>query len=343
MAGKQSLIPDGLVNLLADRQQFLDLAKYLIEVAEQGPARARELRPARTALVPPDYEKDVDHAGLIRSLDDKAFRRGEAIYARVCANCHGTKDQPGSLPTSPRFAAHVFKNGSDPYSLYQTLTRGYGLMPPQTWMVPRQKYDVIHYLREAYLKPDNPKQYAAAGPDYLARLPKGTTFGPAPSAVDPWVAMDYGPCLMNTYEVGGPGPNIAYKGVAVRLDPGPGGVSRGKRWAVYDHDTLRFAAAWTGDGFIDWNGIHFNGRHQVHPKLAGEVHVANPVGPGWANPETGSFADPRPKGRDGRPYGPLPKEWARFRGVYQFGDRTVLSYTIGDASVLELASAEVDE
>ena len=35
-------------------------------------------------------------------------------------------------------------------------------MPPQTWMVPRQKYDVIHYLREAYLKPHNPAQYAAA-------------------------------------------------------------------------------------------------------------------------------------------------------------------------------------
>ncbi len=33
---------------------------------------------------------------------------------------------------------------------------------------------------------------------------------------------------------------------------------------------MRFAAAWTGDGFIDWKGIHFNGQHQVHPKLAGE-------------------------------------------------------------------------
>ena len=29
-------MPDGLVNLLSDRQQFLDLAKYLIEIAEQG-------------------------------------------------------------------------------------------------------------------------------------------------------------------------------------------------------------------------------------------------------------------------------------------------------------------
>jgi hypothetical protein len=76
---------------------------------------------------------------------------------------------------------------------------------------------------------------------------------------------------------------------------------------------MRFAAAWTGDGFIDWRGIHFNGQHQVHPKLAGERHVENPVGPGWADPRTGSFTDPRFLGRDKRPYGPLPRKWARFR------------------------------
>jgi putative heme-binding domain-containing protein len=341
-AGAKSLMPDGLVNLLSDRQQFLDLAKYLIEIAEQGPARAKELRPAQTALVIPEYEKGLDHAGLIRALDDKALRRGEAIYTRVCANCHGTKDQPGSLPTSPRFAAHAFKNGSDPYSLYQTLTRGYGLMAPQSWMVPRQKYDVIHYLRETYLRPHNATQYAAADAAYLAKLPTGTPnrFGPPAATVEPWAAMDYGPSLANTYEVGGPGPNIAYKGVAVRLDAGAGGVSRGRRWALFDHDTMRFAAAWTGGGFIDWKGIHFNGQHQVHPKLAGTVHVANPVGPGWADPATGRFADPRMTGRDGRPYGPLPRAWARFRGTYAFGDQTVLSYTVGDAAVLELLGAE---
>ena len=30
-----------------------------------------------------------------RRSTTRRFRRGEAIYARVCANCHGTKDQPG--------------------------------------------------------------------------------------------------------------------------------------------------------------------------------------------------------------------------------------------------------
>jgi len=337
---KQSLMPEGLMNTLSDRQQFLDLAKYVLEVAEGGPARAKELRPAVTALVIPEYEKQIDHAGLIRSWDAKSLRRGEAIYTRVCANCHGTKEQTGSLPTSPRFATHAFKNGSDPYSLYQTLTRGYGQMAPQPWMVPRQKYDVIHYLREVYLKPHNPSQHVKTDDAYLGKLPKGNSFGPAAANVEPWVAMDYGPSLMNTFEVGGPGPNFAYKGIAVRLDSGPGGISRGHRWSLFDTDTLRLAAAWTGAGFIDWKGIHFNGQHQIYPKLAGSIQAANPVGPGWANPATGLFQDPRFLGRDKRPYGPLPRDWARYRGLYHFGDQTVIAYRVGDAAILELEGTE---
>ncbi len=334
-SSKQSLMPDGLINTLSDRQQFLDLARYLIDVAEGGPRRAMELRPAITTLVIPEYENEINHAGMIRKWNPQALKRGEAIYARVCANCHGTKELPGSLPNSPKFMSHTFKNGSDPFSLYQTLTRGYGLMAPQTWMVPSQKYDLIHYLREVYLKPHNPTQYKPIDDTYLTSLPKGTSFGPEPIKVEPWVAMDYGPSLMNTYEVGGPGPNIAYKAMAVRLDSGAGGVSRGRHWALFDHDTMRYAAAWSGSGFIDWKGIHFNGQHQVHPKLEGDLVFANPSGPGWANPETGTFDDPRMKGRDGRRYGPLPRAWAQFRGSYTFGNQTILAYRIGDADVLE--------
>lgn len=64
--GTQSLMPEGLANLLSNRQQFLDLIKYLIEIAEGGPRRAKELRPAQTVFVLPEYEKEIDHAGLIR-------------------------------------------------------------------------------------------------------------------------------------------------------------------------------------------------------------------------------------------------------------------------------------
>lgn len=338
-----SVMPEGLVNVLSGRQEFLDLTRFLMEIAEKGPERARQLRPPASvfAAAPlPEYERTIDHAGFIRGLDAKALSRGEAIYTRVCANCHGTHDRPGSMPTSLRFAEGKFKNGNDPYRMYQTLTHGFGLMIPQTWMVPEQKYDVIHFIREKYLKPHNPGQYAKVDEAYLASLPKGSSRGPKPSNIEPWVSMNYGPSLMATLEVGDRG-NFAYKGIAVRLDPGPGGVSRGRQWMLFEHDTVRLAAAWSGEGFIDWKGINFDGQHMVHPRVAGRVHVANPVGPGWANPTTGRFDDPRPKGRDGKPYGPLPRAWAQYRGLYHYGNQVVLSYTVGAASVLEMPGYEL--
>jgi putative heme-binding domain-containing protein len=338
-----SLMPEGLINVLSGRQEFLDMMRYLMEIAEKGPERARQLRPAASLFAPPplpEYERELDHAGLLRSLDQKSFKRGEAIYVRVCANCHGTREQVGSMPTSLRFAEGKFKNGSDPFHMYQTLTHGFGMMTPQTWMVPEQKYDVIHYIREAYLKPHNPGQYTKVDADYLVGLPKGTNRGPKPSNIEPWVSMNYGPSLMATLEVGDKG-NFAYKGIAVRLDNGPGGVSRGRHWMLYEHDTMRVAAAWSGEGFIDWKGINFNGEHQVHPRVAGTAHFANPVGPGWADPENGSFLDTRLKGRDGKPYGPLPHSWAQYRGMYHYRNQVILSYTVGTAGILEMPAYEL--
>lgn len=54
-----SVMPTGQVNLLADRQQFLDLVAYLIEIAEQGPERAVALRPAGAPLGPPPAAPDT--------------------------------------------------------------------------------------------------------------------------------------------------------------------------------------------------------------------------------------------------------------------------------------------
>ena len=339
-----SIMPAGQVNQLAGRQQFLDIVRYLYEIRDGGIAKARELQPPPHLLVArpiPAYEQEIDHAGMISDLDNKAFQRGEAIYNRLCINCHGTVDKPGSLPTSLRFATGKFKNGHDPYTMYRTLTYGFGMMLPQTWMVPQQKYDVIHYIREAYLKRHNPSQLFATDDGYLAKLPQGTSRGPAPSLVEPWVNMNYGPSLINTYEVGKDATNFAYKGLAVRVDQGPGGVSRGNAWTIFDHDTMRVAAAWsrpaTGNAsFIDWQGIHFNGRHAIHPRIAGELQFANPTGPGWANPADGSFDDPRFVGRDGRKYGPLPRDWAQLKGIYSHGPRTIVDYTVGTTRIHEM-------
>jgi len=339
----QSIMTPALTNQLANRQQFLDLVRYVMEVTEGGLPRARELEPDPSLYAPPplpEYENHVDHAGMIAGLNQESYNRGREIYERLCINCHGTKDEPGSLPTSLRFASDAFRNGNDPHSMYKTLTHGFGLMVPQTWMVPQQKYDAVHYIREEYLKKHNTKQYVAVDDTYLARLPKGDTKGPAPSKFEAWVAMDYGPNLTASYEVGTNASNFAYKGNAIRLDPGPGGVTRGGYWMIFDEDTLRIAAAWSGEQFIDYNAIMLNGKHAIHPRIVGQLHFENKTGPGWANPETGSFEDPRFLGRDDRPYGPLPRPWAQYKGLYHHNHHVIVSYTVGDTPVLEMPGVD---
>src|SRR5262245_25044276 len=288
----------------------------------------------------------ADHASLIGKWDAQNLARGEKLYAAVCITCHGTPEQQGTLPTSRAFWKEPFKNGSDPLSLYKTIGQGLNQMPPQLWMTPEQRYDVVHYLREAFLKKHNPKEYFAVTPQYLATLPKGTGAPVQKTAemIDyergpKYLRMDFGNVMFWTYQVDTN--NFAYKGIAMRLDKGAGGISRGHAWMIFDHDTMRWAAAWTGDKFIDWKGIALDGSHGTHASIVGDKSFTNPNGPGWANPKTGSFEDPRLRGRDGKPYGPLPRDWAHYRGTYRNGDAAILSYSIGDAEILEQAGYEL--
>ncbi len=338
----ESSMPAALVNHLASRQQFLDLVSYLGEIAEHGPARASQLRPLESLLeLPPlpEYESRIDHRNMIAGWNRQSFERGQEIYRLRCASCHGTIENEGSLPRSMRFAEQQFKHGKDPLSLYQTLTNGYGMMNPQRWMVPQQKYDVIHYLREHFLKKRNPGEYYPITGSYLNSLPTGDTMGPEPEEDQPWSRMNYGPVLQNTIEISDDRSNIAQKGMAIRLDAGPGGVESGKYWILYDHDTMRVAGAWTGR-FIDFNGIHFNGVHGRHPRIAGPLLFSNPDGPGWGSPEDDSFEDRRLLGRDGRRYGPLPSDWLSYRGRYQYDRQCILRYRIGESDILETPRLE---
>jgi hypothetical protein len=172
-----------------------------------------------------------------------------------------------------------------------------------------------------------------------AEADEDTTDGAREPAGQPWSDMDYGPSLTLTLEAGEG--NFAYKGVAIRLDDGPGGVSRGSEFVVFDTDTLRYAASWRGE-FIDWKCIHFDGTHEVHPRLTGTILFQNPPGPGWASPGTSRFSDERLVGRDGKHYGPLEREWGHWKGHYHYGDQVVLSYTVGSTHVFEMPSAEGD-
>jgi hypothetical protein len=54
-----------------------------------------------------------------------------------------------------------------------------------------------------------------------------------------------------------------------------------------------------------------------------------------ASPGTQEFGDPRPQ-----PFRPLPKAWAHWRGLYLHGQSVLLSYSVGDMSVLERPELE---
>lgn len=308
----------------------------------------------------PEYEQNIDHAAYIKKdaeweEDWGARNAGVTIYRTTCYSCHGNNEQPGSLPNSNKFWKDKLKNGADPYSMYQTISRGFGQMPPQMQLAPSQKYAVISFIRHEFMKEHNPDQFFEVNDTYLAGLPKGDSEGPEAKDYHPWKDVDYGNWLTRCYEMsddddpekfvsGGRSPlknedysnvNFAYKGIGMRLDPGKGGVSKGNTFAMFDHDLLRFVGAWTGEGFIDWEDILLDDQHNVYPRTVGKRQFANPITPGWANPQTRTFEDPRFHGSDGRQYGPLPKEWAHYKGLYRHDDKTILKYTVGKAQVLE--------
>jgi hypothetical protein len=281
----------------------------------------------------------ADHAELIRAWDKPAsWDSGDVIYNQLCVTCHGTVETPGSLPTAPRFHMGHMKNGSDPYSMMQTLDKGYGQMVAQPQYTTAQKYNVINYIRGQFLEGKNEKELVPVDEDYLAMLPRGMTQQQEKDEVKrapQYLLEDFGNTLFWTLQVE-PG-NIAQKGIAVRVDDGPGGVSKGKAWMLYEHDTMRLAACWTGDKFVDWKGIAFDGSHGTHTSIVGDKAFVFPNEPMWANPATGDFKDVRMLGRDGLPYGPLPREWVQFKGVEIHGSMPVIRYKVGDCEIREIA------
>ena len=98
---------------------------------------------------------------------------------------------------------------------------------------------------------------------------------------------------------------------------------------------MRVAGVWTGEGFTDWQGINFDHKHWYWPRTRGKVVYETKDVPGWANPSTGSFDDQRFVGLDGRRYGPLPRDWVHFKGLYRHANRIVIAYTVGESEILE--------
>lgn len=181
------------------------------------------------------------------------------------------------------------------------------------------------------------RHLTAAGLTVAAAVVLAGALGAQELTGHPWSDMDYGPFKVHSYIVE-PG-NNANKGIAIRVDGGPGGVAKGNEFLLFDTDTLRWAAGWTGPGFMDWNSINYNGRHVVEPAIVGDMVFTNPDAPGWSRAGD-DFQDTRIAGRGGRRFGPQDLAVARWLGHYLHGDQVVLHYRVGNADVLELGASE---
>jgi len=135
--------------------------------------------------------------------------------------------------------------------------------------------------------------------------------------------MEYGPYLAASFGAGKD--NMALKGVTVRLMKEP------EVNICFDTELMRVSAGWT-DGFIDWASTPFNGAHGAGPNAVGKIQFSTKRNPGWARECV--FTDPR-QDKDG----PLPADWAKYKGLYLNGDKVIFSYTVGDSNILELDSA----
>ncbi len=172
----------------------------------------------------------------------------------------------------------------------------------------------------------------------------GALAAPAVAQPKKWLEMDYGPYLSTTVEAPQPAGNFAYKGIVIRLDGAKGGLAANDSqgpMVLFDTDTLRYAAAWNGK--LNFTGIVYDGAHWAYPKTNGPLVYSNPVAPGWGKTRPSddlAFEDPRFRGRDGKPYGPLPRQWGQWKGLYLHGNQVILSYTVDGTAILETPSVE---
>lgn len=141
--------------------------------------------------------------------------------------------------------------------------------------------------------------------------------------------MNTGPFLNATFRYPHPpGHEKVYKGTAIRLG------ANGEAGVIFDRLTCSLVCGWSG-GYLQHSDRRFGLLNTPTPK--GQIIFTMPAGPGWAGPngtwQTGLT----------RYTAPLPKEWARYRGLHLHADRVVLEYTVGSAVVYETHRADAGD
>jgi putative heme-binding domain-containing protein len=149
-----SMMPAGLINQLETRQQFLDLVRYVLEVRDKGPARARELRPDLSHLT---------EANLVTLPGETSprIRLGRKLFHQYCFLCHGADGKGTSmrpvLPPIPDFTSPAFHKEHSDAQLRISILEGKGtLMPANRGRVTEDQAEQL----VAFVRTFGPKLFA---------------------------------------------------------------------------------------------------------------------------------------------------------------------------------------
>lgn len=226
--------------------------------------------------------RDLDHAEWWARADEKDTARGAALYRDHCLTCHGDSQSPSHFPGLTAWQARAADASVDPYDLWLALHRQDG--HPRLSEV--ESYQVVRYLRDIILAPHHPQiTTTPLSPETLASMPRGRVLArpnpPDPHTSAPWRRMDHGPFLFHPLRLTGhDGREIlsVKHGLITRLNPGIGGVTSGRVWAIHDLAPFRFLGFARGGQFSD-EAVIFDGSDAPGLTLVGTTFENAPPAP----------------------------------------------------------------
>ncbi len=286
-----------------------------------------------------DFE-NVNHRDLAQfsasDRDEKYLDEGRQLYAVNCVSCHSKDGKaPPINPLSRMFTKHPMENGGDPLSMFRTVTYGFRNMMPAVQLNPKERYKVIHYLRERMIKELAPELYVPVGPNYTDIMPQnpesaGEEAARATALAKTGYLRDFGRALISPVR-GRAEENNSNNALTIDLG--------NEITLSYDLGTMRSIGAWRG-GFLNFeNTLHHKLRAPALPNSRDFVPV--PGMEQWRWSWDGRAENEVP---DRAPLTVWPENQVRYLGHYPWGDEIVIAYTVQGRRVLEspLARAGAD-
>ncbi|ULQ53250.1 DUF6797 domain-containing protein [Flavihumibacter fluvii] len=276
---------------------------------------------------------DIDHAAVIKSLNKSTLEKGRQIYESSCMTCHGSNGT-SSYPQARSFSKDKLRFGNKPYEMWQTITNGAGLMAPQTWLAPEERYYVVQYIREAFMKKPNPGQYYKITDEYLATLPKPGSTVAQQLAITKTEALrgsqKYGQEWFRAHQSNyGTAIHSQLKehttaALTILLD----------NHVKLSYNLLRMGttAAWKGELNLEATKYK-NYRGEGQPSIQGQMMEGLDL---WQWTYNGRI-DSLQKTIGIRT--PLPKEFLNYHGHYTYNKGVILSYAIAGRDILEYPQA----